>query len=239
MRSSDSSQAADHEKPPTGLRDQWSAPPRGSSAPAENCHPEHVIWRPKLEGGREVRFGVWIAIHPDDLQHACRVWNTPEYIDLKLSGYLANKIQPWGLLAVPVKLAVVDPNRTPYCVSSPDEDLNDVLTKDWSHDSRVVAIRSPFVRRWGSQNGGTGTGSTREKQRTMGYDAIEIMAFWMLASAPKPRAGDHRNHLPQQETGNTVMPRYLILDILDCLTYPMFAGGIVRHLFPRTVSLSC
>src|SRR4051794_79847 len=54
----------------------------------------------KLEGEHEVRFGVWIAIHPDDLQHACRVWNAPEYKDLKLRGYLANRIEPWGLLAV-------------------------------------------------------------------------------------------------------------------------------------------
>ncbi|MGF9648876.1 DUF2199 domain-containing protein [Pseudarthrobacter oxydans] len=48
----------------------------------------------KLEGGHELRFGVWIAIHPNDLQHACKVWNAPEYTDLKLTGYLANKIQP-------------------------------------------------------------------------------------------------------------------------------------------------
>jgi hypothetical protein len=88
----------------------------------------------KLEGGHEFRFGVWIAIHPDDLQHACRVWNAPEYTELKLTGYLANKIQPWGLSKVPVNLAVLNPDHTPYCVSSSDEELNDVLTKEWPHD---------------------------------------------------------------------------------------------------------
>ena len=88
----------------------------------------------RLEGGHELRFGVWIAIHPDDLQHACRVWNSPEYSDLKLTGYLANKIQPWGIYKVPVKLAVLNPDHTPYCVSSSDQELNDVLTKEWPHD---------------------------------------------------------------------------------------------------------
>jgi hypothetical protein len=88
----------------------------------------------KLEGGHELRYGVWIAIHPDDLQHACRVWNAPEYKDLKLTGYLANRIEPWGLYRVPVNLAVLNPDHTPYCVSSPDDELNDVLTKVWPHD---------------------------------------------------------------------------------------------------------
>lgn len=88
----------------------------------------------KLEGGHEFRFGVWIAIHPDDLQHAYRVWNTPEYSDLKLTGYLANRIKPWNLFAASVNLAVLDPEQTPYCVSSANEELNDVLTKEWPHD---------------------------------------------------------------------------------------------------------
>lgn len=88
----------------------------------------------KLEGGHELRFGVWIAIHPDDLQNACKVWNAPEYSDLKLTGYLANKIEPRGLYKVPVNLAVLNPDHTPYCVSSSDQELNDVLTLEWPHD---------------------------------------------------------------------------------------------------------
>ncbi|WP_251024606.1 DUF2199 domain-containing protein [Arthrobacter sp. ISL-65] len=88
----------------------------------------------KLECGYEFRFGVWIAIHPDDLQFACRVWNAPEYSDLKLTGYLANRIEPWGLFAAPVKLAVLNPGHTPYCVASPNEELHGVLTKEWPHD---------------------------------------------------------------------------------------------------------
>lgn len=67
-------------------------------------------------------------------QLVCRVWNAPEYTDLKLTGYLANRIQPWGLFAVPVNLAVLNPDHTPYCVSSTNDELNQVLTNEWPHD---------------------------------------------------------------------------------------------------------
>jgi len=87
----------------------------------------------RLTGGHTLRFGVWIAIHPDELQRAASVWNEPEYGELKLTGYLANRIEPWGLFAVPVNLAVLDPDHTPYCVSSPDQGLDDVLSKEWLH----------------------------------------------------------------------------------------------------------
>lgn len=36
-----------------------------------------------------------------------------------------------------MNLAVVNPDHTPYCLSSPNEELNDVLTKDWPHDILV------------------------------------------------------------------------------------------------------
>jgi hypothetical protein len=88
----------------------------------------------KLEGGHELRYGVWVAIHPDDLQHACRVWNAPEYGELRLTGYLANRVEPWGLFAVPVNLAVLNTDQTPFCVASPNDELNDLLTKEWPHE---------------------------------------------------------------------------------------------------------
>ncbi|WP_344363258.1 DUF2199 domain-containing protein [Arthrobacter humicola] len=95
----------------------------------------------RLDGGHTLCYGVWIAIHPDDLQRAASVWNKPEYSELKLTGYLANKIEPWGLFAAPVNLAVLDPDHTPYCVSSPDHVLSDVLTKEWPHS--VLASLPP------------------------------------------------------------------------------------------------
>ena len=85
----------------------------------------------RLEGGHTLRYGVWIAIHPDDLQRAALVWNQPEHRELKLTGYLATRIEPWGVFAAPVDLAVLDPDHTPYCVSSREPKLNDVLTQEW------------------------------------------------------------------------------------------------------------
>lgn len=88
----------------------------------------------RIEGGHELSFGVWVAVHPDDLQRAFRAWNAPEYSQLTITGYLANRIEPWGVFAVPVNLAVLNPDHTPYCVGSANEKLSEVLTKVWPHD---------------------------------------------------------------------------------------------------------
>jgi len=53
---------------------------------------------------------------------------------LALDGRLANAIQPWGLLATPVRAVVRHPDETPYCESSPDPMLAEVLVKQWPHD---------------------------------------------------------------------------------------------------------
>lgn len=87
----------------------------------------------RLTDGHSLRFGVWIAIHPDEFQRTVSVWNAPEYSELKFSGYPANRIEPWSLFATPVNLAVLNPDQTPYCVSSPNEELEAVLTKEWPH----------------------------------------------------------------------------------------------------------
>lgn len=72
----------------------------------------------RLSGGHTVTYGVWVGIHPGDLQRAFGVWWQPEYAELRLDGMLANSLQPWGLLAAPVSLAVRDPEQTPYCAAS-------------------------------------------------------------------------------------------------------------------------
>lgn len=88
----------------------------------------------RLAGGRKITLGVWVAIHPDELQRAYLAWWEPEYAGLRLTGYLANAINPWGLLGAPVELAVRDTEQTPYCVSSPRQDLSDVLQIEWPHE---------------------------------------------------------------------------------------------------------
>ena len=44
----------------------------------------------RLVGGYAVTDGVWVGIHPGDLQRAFRVWWEPEYENLRLEGALTN-----------------------------------------------------------------------------------------------------------------------------------------------------
>jgi len=94
----------------------------------------------RLTGGFTVTFGVWLAIHPDDLQHVFHVWWEPDYSRLVLHGWLANALPVWGLLATPVRAVVRDPEQTPYCADSPDQKLGEVLSAEWPHDLVLDAI---------------------------------------------------------------------------------------------------
>ena len=38
----------------------------------------------RLMGGCAVTYGVWVGVHPDDLQRAFRVWQEPDYENLRL-----------------------------------------------------------------------------------------------------------------------------------------------------------
>ena len=93
-----------------------------------------------LTGGYTVTFGVWVGVHPDELQRVSDIWFEPAYQDLKLSGRLANAIGPWGLLATPVELAVVNPAETPYCVASSDPMLAKVLSTQWPHEDLLASL---------------------------------------------------------------------------------------------------
>jgi hypothetical protein len=94
----------------------------------------------RLTGGYTVTFGVWVAIHPGDLQRVFAVWWEPEYADLRLDGFLANSVEPWGLLAAPVSLEVRDPEQTPYCSASSDPELSRVLADEWPHEDVLTAL---------------------------------------------------------------------------------------------------
>ena len=48
----------------------------------------------RLVGGYTVTYGVWVGVHPDDLQRAFRVWWEPDYDNLRLGGGLANSVPP-------------------------------------------------------------------------------------------------------------------------------------------------
>ncbi|WP_278236340.1 DUF2199 domain-containing protein [Isoptericola sp. AK164] len=94
----------------------------------------------RLDGGHTFTYGVWVGVHPDDLQTAFRTWWAPEYVDLRLSGYLANIIEPWDVLAAPVDLVMRHPDHTPYCVASDSEELHDILTREWDHGLVLSAV---------------------------------------------------------------------------------------------------
>jgi len=92
----------------------------------------------RLTGGYTVTFGVWVGVHPDDLERAFGVWWAPEYAQLQMEGRLANALPAWDVFGVPVSLAVTDPDATPYCVASTDPELHSVLADEWDHE-RVLA----------------------------------------------------------------------------------------------------
>jgi hypothetical protein len=88
----------------------------------------------QLTGGYTVTFGVWVGVHPDHLRRAFETWWTPEYAQLTMEGRLANALPAWEVFGVPVTIAVTDPEATPYCVSSSDQQLGSVLTDHWEHE---------------------------------------------------------------------------------------------------------
>ncbi len=94
----------------------------------------------RLTGGHTVTFGLWVEVHPDDLNGALDVWWAPEYRDLHLHGHLANALPTWGVFGVPVSLAVTDPDATPYCVDSEDEELRSVIANEWDHEIVLAAL---------------------------------------------------------------------------------------------------
>lgn len=48
-----------------------------------------------------------------------------------------------GLLAVPVELAVRDPDQTPCCDRSPDPLLQVVLEREWDHPTVLGTVDGP------------------------------------------------------------------------------------------------
>lgn len=77
-----------------------------------------------------------------------------------------------------------------------------------------------------------GTSSAgRAEQRTVDYDDFELVAFWVLSSAPGILL-ILVGIVAHNRMTKAWMPRYLILGILGCFIYAAFAGGLVARLFP-------
>ncbi|MEV6559851.1 hypothetical protein AB0M22_29310 [Nocardia sp. NPDC051756] len=87
-----------------------------------------------LTAGYTLTYGAWLAIDPRELVPIFEVWYAPEYTGLVVNGWLANAIEPWGLLASPVVATVRDADQTPYCDHSGDPLLDRVLHEQWPHE---------------------------------------------------------------------------------------------------------
>lgn len=96
----------------------------------------------KLSGGFTLTFGVWLAVHPDDLRRAFQIWFEPAYAELTLNGWLANRLPLWDCLDSPARASVEDPDQTPYLTSSPDQLLARVLREEWPHGEVLEAVPS-------------------------------------------------------------------------------------------------
>lgn len=87
----------------------------------------------QLTGGHTITYGVWVGINPNELRHVFDTWWSPQYQELVLDGLLANTVEPWGLFGAPVHLRVLDPQHTPYCVESDNQQLRAVIEDQWDH----------------------------------------------------------------------------------------------------------
>lgn len=94
----------------------------------------------RLTGGYTVTFGVWVGVRPDDFQRAFEAWWSPEYSQLRMDGRLANGLPGWPVFGSPVSIAVTDPEATPYCVGSSDQQLEAVLRREWDHDAVLSGL---------------------------------------------------------------------------------------------------
>jgi hypothetical protein len=93
-----------------------------------------------LTEGHTITFGVWLAIDPRELQSIFGVWWTPEYVDLRITGWLGNTIPPWGMVAATIEAVVHDAEQMPYCDRSSDPLRDRVLRNEWPHDLVLNAI---------------------------------------------------------------------------------------------------
>lgn len=94
----------------------------------------------RLTGGYTVTFGVWIGVHPDDMQRAFAIWWEPDYVNLRFEGRLANALPGWGLLAAELEVAVLNAEETPYVVNSSEPTLARVLGDEWPHDEVLAGL---------------------------------------------------------------------------------------------------
>lgn len=88
-----------------------------------------------------VQFGLWLEIDADAYAAARAVWDEPQYADLRLTGAVANLLEPWGaaLLGARAEAAVRDVDALPYVVAG-DAVVTSLLDDVWSRAAVVGAL---------------------------------------------------------------------------------------------------
>jgi hypothetical protein len=94
----------------------------------------------RLDRG-SVRFGIWISIDPDAARNAAPLWDAPEYLSLRFTGHIANRLEPWGdsLLGAGVTAVPKIEAELPYIVDG-DPVVQSLLHRAWPRDEIVAAI---------------------------------------------------------------------------------------------------
>jgi hypothetical protein len=93
-----------------------------------------VILPVRLTDGFSVEFGTWLEVVDEDFRQAWRTWNTPEYSELVMEGYVANEIEPWRPFPHALVRAVVgDIEQVPHLASSDNPIFARILGETLPH----------------------------------------------------------------------------------------------------------
>jgi hypothetical protein len=95
----------------------------------------------QLTDGYSVTFGVWVEVPRTEMHRALETWFAPSYSDLAIDGCLANGLGPWDVRGAPIRIEVVNPDQTPYAMSSTDPALSSVIADIWDHDFVLATLR--------------------------------------------------------------------------------------------------
>ena len=95
----------------------------------------------RLVGGYAVTYGVWVGVHPGDLQRAFRVWWEPDYENLRLEGALCQLGPPMGAAGSPRQPGSEESGTHALLVArSSDPMLSRVLGEEWPHKDVLEAL---------------------------------------------------------------------------------------------------
>jgi hypothetical protein len=92
-----------------------------------------VLLTVQLTNGYRITYGTWLGLTGEAAyDDAVRLWHDPDYPSLRLTGVLANAIEPWGPPLMSRARAVVrDPNSVPHVEAFAAANVREVITDVW------------------------------------------------------------------------------------------------------------